>query len=786
MNKSRSVFAVLVLYAIIASCLFERPAKAAHTRPARSLNEMYERLAARRIVQLDRLRKYAAAGKFPQNIHFPGQFVPYFVDHEGTACAVGQLMLDDGWHEVVLSIVEASNHIRIEDAHDHPLLEWIASSGLTQKECALIQPGYPVIEDYRQRREWQDEVNRLRAHFARVEKTLLEDSQQSLAEALRSQIDEEIHRQPTSVALKFPRVVESLRSDKPAVRIGAAYAIGKYNDDVLRSERITALEPNLGDPIPDVRFWTAVALEQVGSASHAGTMAIRRRTVPIFLETFRRGPAELRLPALIQLATTAPESIGTNAQLRLVPEVRRTFVVACEDDDYRVRSFARETLSTWRWHRVACESHRMRRHYLADSYELECLAAEVAATGSEFADEPPAVKRLRNAAVMHDSPSSVFYIPAASYEGSVVVAATEDEAARLVDEGLHRLYKRNGYPDGVGLPFWKLAPAVPDSAGLYFLINQYRNGDNYSTSLLHVVPRPSMLTKATPHPSSWFKTKWLYSKDQPGVTASGLLLPNNDAEVVFGDNARRDVQSFTATCDILASFVAHHSLFVLSREVEQSENELIWSGQFASKHNSCRFFEPGTGYSPKGGSGGWDLHRVTLTCDRKSGQVRLAGRPIDLEVRQLPLSTAEIDWRTKELKFMGWKEFQAVELFATTLVPPEYIEAAEMFLAGDEQGASQLIRRANFRDWSLPSHDVVMAALLDKTGRRDAAKQAMERAAAACKGQPRSLAYIARWELSVGLHERAREHAQEVLQLQSDNPIAKAVLSDLNRSASSG
>ena len=300
-------------------------------------------------------------------------------------------MLQDNWHEVVDSVVAASNHIRIEDVRDHPLLEWIAGSGLTREECALIQPGYPVIEDFRRRREWQEEVDRLRAHFAHAENTLSENSPQSLAEAFRSQIDEEIHRQPTSVALKFPNVVQSLRSDKPAVRIGAAYAVGKFNDDVLRSDRIAALEPNLGDPVPEVRFWTAVALERIGSASHTGTMAIRRRTLPIYLETFRRGAAELRLPALILLATMVPESINTNAQLRLVPDVRRAFVAACEDDDSRVRSFARETLSTWRWHRFACESHRMRRHYLAKSYELECLAAEVAAMKSEFAEEPPAL-----------------------------------------------------------------------------------------------------------------------------------------------------------------------------------------------------------------------------------------------------------------------------------------------------------------------------------------------------------------------------------------------------------
>ena len=350
---------------------------------------------------------------------------------------------------------------------------------------------------------------------------------------------------------------------------------------------------------------------------------------------------------------------------------------------------------------------------------------------------------------------------------------------RLVDEQLHRLYRKNGYPDGVGLPFWKLSRSEPDPAGLYFLVNQLRNGDANSTSLLHVVPKSSMLAKASPHPSSWLKTTWEYPKHLREPTTRAVLSPHSDLEVVFGDKARQ-IRSFTDTCDILTSFIAHHSLFVLNRAVEQSEQQLIWSGQFASKRNHSRFFEPGTGYSPQGGSGGWDLHQLTLICDRATGKVSLAVRPIAFEVRQLPLTSAEIGWRTKELKFMGWKEFQAVELFAKTLVPPEYFEAAELFLAGDERGASELIRRTNFRDWSLPRHDIVIAALLDKSGRRDEAIQAMDRAAAECKGQPLSLAHIACWELSVGLHERASQHAQEVLQLQPDNSIAKTVVSDVN------
>jgi hypothetical protein len=61
-----------------------------------SLDEIYERLASRRNVQIERLQEYVASGTFPKNVGFPGQRVPYFVDGWGTPCAVGHLMLQDG------------------------------------------------------------------------------------------------------------------------------------------------------------------------------------------------------------------------------------------------------------------------------------------------------------------------------------------------------------------------------------------------------------------------------------------------------------------------------------------------------------------------------------------------------------------------------------------------------------------------------------------------------------------------------------------------------------------
>jgi len=95
-----------------------------------------------RELQLQRLRGYRLAGRFPRNEHFPGRYVPYFRDRHGTLCAVGYLVQQDGGRDIVEGIVRADNHVRLRDVRSGPLIDWIARSGLTREECALIQPTY--------------------------------------------------------------------------------------------------------------------------------------------------------------------------------------------------------------------------------------------------------------------------------------------------------------------------------------------------------------------------------------------------------------------------------------------------------------------------------------------------------------------------------------------------------------------------------------------------------------------------------------------------------------------
>ncbi len=101
-------------------------------------------LATNRRRQIARLRYYMNRGLFPQNEGQSASAVPIFVDRHQTHCAVGFLMHSDGRDQAIASIVQKNNFVYVNDVHSGGLIDWIRSSGLTQEEAALIQPGYPI------------------------------------------------------------------------------------------------------------------------------------------------------------------------------------------------------------------------------------------------------------------------------------------------------------------------------------------------------------------------------------------------------------------------------------------------------------------------------------------------------------------------------------------------------------------------------------------------------------------------------------------------------------------
>jgi hypothetical protein len=103
---------------------------------------MTDPLLQRRQRMLALLQAYREAGRFPRNRDFPGQRVPCFIDDEGAICAVGYLVEMTAGRAAAEAINRHHRYEQILDMHDDAVDAWIAGSGLTKAECAMIQPTY--------------------------------------------------------------------------------------------------------------------------------------------------------------------------------------------------------------------------------------------------------------------------------------------------------------------------------------------------------------------------------------------------------------------------------------------------------------------------------------------------------------------------------------------------------------------------------------------------------------------------------------------------------------------
>ena len=104
-----------------------------------------------RSMLLATLSAYRDRGVFPHNYDFPGEAVPYFVDHgTGTLCAVGHLLASSGRRDIVDRVARTDNNVRVAQlAGDTAFTAWLDANGLTLAEAAWIQPKYqgpsPVV-----------------------------------------------------------------------------------------------------------------------------------------------------------------------------------------------------------------------------------------------------------------------------------------------------------------------------------------------------------------------------------------------------------------------------------------------------------------------------------------------------------------------------------------------------------------------------------------------------------------------------------------------------------------
>lgn len=98
---------------------------------------------AARARNVERLRAYRMRGEFPHGYAGqPGPRVPTFIDADGRACAMGQLVIESGHADVAEAIARAQNHARVPEITHRALAPWLVANGMTLEEATLVQPSY--------------------------------------------------------------------------------------------------------------------------------------------------------------------------------------------------------------------------------------------------------------------------------------------------------------------------------------------------------------------------------------------------------------------------------------------------------------------------------------------------------------------------------------------------------------------------------------------------------------------------------------------------------------------
>ena len=90
---------------------------------------------------LNHLRDYWKAEVFPVNVEYDER-KPCFIDQYGNICAVGYLIEMTAGVKAAKTINHEFQYATIDEMKSELLEDWITTSGLTKRECAMIQPAY--------------------------------------------------------------------------------------------------------------------------------------------------------------------------------------------------------------------------------------------------------------------------------------------------------------------------------------------------------------------------------------------------------------------------------------------------------------------------------------------------------------------------------------------------------------------------------------------------------------------------------------------------------------------
>jgi len=108
----------------------------------RNVNHLNSNQKKNRLARLDELQQYWKTALYPKNKDFAFS-IPYFIDAENTACAVGHLVIESGNQEIAEEIAAQQNNAFVFDIKNKDLVVWADEHGFTLEELAWIQPMYP-------------------------------------------------------------------------------------------------------------------------------------------------------------------------------------------------------------------------------------------------------------------------------------------------------------------------------------------------------------------------------------------------------------------------------------------------------------------------------------------------------------------------------------------------------------------------------------------------------------------------------------------------------------------
>ncbi len=101
-----------------------------------------QHLKQNRLHLLNLLHNYWIAGVFPRNYDYKQCRKPCFIDKDNRICAVGYLIEKTAGRKTAEYINNKHKNDEVLVMNDKTVNNWIANSGLTKEECAMIQPNY--------------------------------------------------------------------------------------------------------------------------------------------------------------------------------------------------------------------------------------------------------------------------------------------------------------------------------------------------------------------------------------------------------------------------------------------------------------------------------------------------------------------------------------------------------------------------------------------------------------------------------------------------------------------